>query len=75
MKKILLFTFIILFSLSIGTVSAEENDNNTLTSDVINPSDVISENIQNNDNIILYSGNNGSNSQKTMTELQNTIRG
>ena len=74
MKKILLFTFIILLALSIGTVSAEENDNNTLTSDVINPSDVISENIQNNDNIILYSGNNGSNSQKTMTELQNTIR-
>ena len=45
-----------------------------IRSDVINPSDVISENIQNNDNIILYSGNNASNSQKTMTELQNTIR-
>ena len=63
MKKILLFTFIMLLTLSIGTVSAEKNDN-TLTSDIINQPEIINENIQNNDNIILYSENNASNSQQ-----------
>ena len=58
MKKTLLFIFIILLILSISTVNAT------------NSGDVISENTENNNTIILSNDN----AQKTMTDLQNTIK-
>ena len=69
MKKTLLFLFIILLVLSIGTVSAT-NETDTSTSDITNHYNVISENTENNNTIIL----SNENSQKSMTELENTIK-
>ena len=69
MKKTLLFIFIILLILSMGTVSAT-NETYTPFSNVTNTDDIISENTENNDTIIL----SNENAQKSMTELENTIK-
>ena len=69
MKKTLLFIFIILLVLSIGNVSAT-NDTDTSTSDITNHDNVISENTENNNTILLSNGN----AQKSMVELENTIK-
>ena len=67
MKKTLLFIFIILLVLSIGTVSAT-NETDTSTSDITNANGI--ENTGNNDTSIL----SNENAQKSMTDLQNTIK-
>ena len=69
MKKTLLFLFIILLVLSIGAVSAT-NETDTSTSDIPHTDDIINENTKNNDIIIL----SNENAQKSMTELENTIK-